>query len=266
VNRLPLLLLALALGLSLRAPPADAAPPRATGSYPADPTNNIAWSVGTSGVADIQAAFNAGRTAENGQLGASIPLLSMPAQAAWNALSAPDRAAWLINRERIDRGVMRMDGADLRPNSVSQAYAQYLLDRNAFSHTADGHTPGQRLYANAAINACHDSAWSENLFVFATSGNSVALALERAVYGWLYDDSGSAWGHRHNLLYYPYNDNSGQAGQEGLMGIGRAGGGPYQGPFAQPWNYAEIIVFDSFDPCPTWNFNPSHVFLPLIRR
>lgn len=266
MKRLCLLLLALALSFSIQAPRAAAAPPRAAGSYPADPTGDTAWAAGTAGVADIQSAFNAGRTAENAQLGTSLPMLSMPSQAAWNAMSAPDRAAWLINSERAAHGVARMDDADLRPNSVSQAYAQYLIDHDAFSHTADGNSPGQRLYANNAINACHDNAWSENLFVFVSSANNIALGTERAVYGWLYDDSCSAWGHRHNLLYYPYNDNSGQAGQEGLMGIGRATGTQYKGPFASRWNYAEIIVFDAFDPCAAWNYNLSRVFLPLLQR
>ena len=35
--------------------------------YPADPTADIPWSAGTNGVAEIQAAFNHGRTVENNQ-------------------------------------------------------------------------------------------------------------------------------------------------------------------------------------------------------
>jgi hypothetical protein len=41
---------------------------------------------------------------------------------------------------------------------------------------------------------------------------------------------------------------------EGFLGIGRANGGPYQGPFSVPWNYAEIIVMNVFDPCSTWDY------------
>jgi hypothetical protein len=70
----------------------------------------------------------------------------------------------------------------------------------------------------------------------------------------MYDDAGSGWGHRHAILWYPYNDNSGPSGQEGFLGIGRANGGPYQGPFSQPWNFAELIVMNVFDPCATWQY------------
>ncbi|MCG7852354.1 MAG: hypothetical protein MIO92_07515, partial [Methanosarcinaceae archaeon] len=49
-------------------------------------------------------------------------------------------------------------------------------------------------------------------------------------------------------LWFPYTDNSGTPGMEGFLGIGRANGGPYQGPFSAPWNYAEIIVMNVFTP------------------
>jgi len=64
---------------------------------------------------------------------------------------------------------------------------------------------------------------------------------------WMYKDSGSAWGHRHAVLCYPYNDNSGPAGEEGFLGIGRYSG-PYQG-----WNYGVVVVMNIFDPCVIWN-------------
>ena len=69
---------------------------------------------------------------------------------------------------------------------------------------------------------------------------------------WMYDDSGSSWGHRHTVLWYPYHDNSGLTGKEGFLGIGRASGGPYQGPFSTSWPFAELIVMNVFDPCSTW--------------
>src|SRR3990172_4020279 len=74
-------------------------------NYPTDPTADIPWSGGTNGVADIQAAFNNARTVENSQLGSSIPMLTLPGQTEWNSMSDGQKALWLINRERIDRGV-----------------------------------------------------------------------------------------------------------------------------------------------------------------
>ena len=253
------LIATICLVLLASAPAVLAAPPSAQPSfanYPLDPTADIPWSdSGLSGVAAIQAAFNNGRTQENAQLGTAIPVLTMPSQAEWDAKSDSERAFWLINRDRIDRGVMALDNVETNVTSVAQTYAQYLLDNNAWGHNEDGRSPWQRMDANPTIGACREFlSIGENLAVFVTSGSSIALPVERSVYMWNYDDSGSSWGHRHANMWYPYNDNSGTAGKEGFFGIGRAHGGPYQGPFSQPWNYAEIIVMNVFDPCSSWSY------------
>jgi uncharacterized protein YkwD len=247
------------------------AAPTAPQSYPQDPNTNMAdwWPGSSAGVADIESVFNSARAAENAQLGKSIPMLTLPPQAAWNGMDANARALWLANRERIDRGVLPLQGTEANVTSVAQYYAQYLLSHNTFSHNADGKDPWQRLNTNPAINACHDFvSIAENLYVSVTSGNSIALPVEQAIYSWMYTDSGNSWGHRHTLLWYPYNDNSGPAGREGFLGIGQAGGGPYQGPFSQPWNHAEIIVMNVFDPCQTWQYvtTSPRTYLPWSRR
>ena len=227
-------------------------------SYPTDPTADIPWSGGMSTVAHIQAAFNHARTVENSQLGTSIPMMTLPSQTEWNSMSDGEKALWLINRERIDRGVAPLQGLEVNVGSVAQYYADYLLDNNTWGHNADGRSPWERLEDNSAIGACHDFlSVAENLFVFVTSGSSISLPLERAIYGWMYEDGPCCgWGHRHAILWYPYNDNSGAVGSEGFLGIGRANGGPYQGPFSQSWNFAEIIVMNVFDPCASWNDTP----------
>ncbi len=222
-------------------------------SYPADPTTNISWSAGTNGVADIQSAFNNARNIENSQLGTSIPVMSLPSQVEWDNMTDGEKALWLINRERIDRGIMPLDNLESNVNGVAQYYANYLLNNNAWGHYEDGNSPWERLENNPAIGVCHDFlSVSENIAVFVTSGNSISLPVERSVFMWLYDDAGSSWGHRHAILWYPYNDNSGPIGLEGFLGIGRANGGPYQGPFTSSWPFAELIVMNVFDPCPTW--------------
>ncbi|MBI4760130.1 MAG: hypothetical protein HY780_02830, partial [Chloroflexi bacterium] len=230
-------------------------------AYPPDPSSDIDWTGGTSSVADIQAAFNNARTQENSQLGKSIPMLTLPSQTAWNAMSDGERALWLINRERIDRGVMPLHGLEQNVTSVAQYYADYLLTNNTWGHNADGYSPWERLNNNPAIGACHDFlSVSENLAVFVTSGTSISIPIERSIYMWMYDDgSCCGWGHRHAILWYPYNDNSGTVGMEGFLGIGRANGGPYQGPFSQSWPFAEMIVMNVFDPCPTWDYSVPQV-------
>ena len=263
---LPALFL-LAFLLNATSSPAQALP----ASYPPDPTVDIPWNAGTSGVADIQTAFNNGRTQENAQLGLHLPMLVLPNQTTWDGMSDGAKALWLINAERVDRGVMPLHGVESNVTSVAEYYADYLLENDVFAHDADGNTPWERLNTNPAIAACHDFlSVAENLMVFATSGTSIPLPVERAVYTWMYKDAGSGWGHRHAVLWYPYNDNSGPAGMEGFLGIGRASGGPYQGPFTSVWNYATIVVMNVFDPCATWDYGEvvigDGILLPFVMK
>ena len=58
---------------------------------PPNPTADIPWSGGFSGVADIQTAFNNARSTENTQLGISIPMLTMPTQFMWDTMTNSDR-------------------------------------------------------------------------------------------------------------------------------------------------------------------------------
>ncbi len=230
-------------------------------AYPSDPNSDIPWSGGTSGVSDIQSAFNNGRTNENSQLSTSVPMMTLPSQGEWDGLTDSEKAFWLVNRERIDRGVLPLHGVEANVESVADYYANYLLDNDAWGHFEDGNSPPDRLNTNPAINACHDFlSVSENLAVFVTSGSSIPLPIERSVYGWMYEDAGSSWGHRHAILWYPYTDNSGTVGMEGFFGIGRANGGPYQGPFSSPWPFAEMIVMNVFDPCPSWDYGSDEIF------
>jgi uncharacterized protein YkwD len=227
-------------------------------AYPLDPTSDIPWVGDTISVTDIQSAFNNARAVENSQLGSAIPMLTLPSQAEWDAKNDGERALWLINRERIDRSVHPLHGLEANVTSVAQYYAQYLIDNNAWGHEADGRSPWQRLGDNPVIGACRDSlSVAENLAVFMTSGTSISLPVEKAIYVWMYED-GSSWGHRHAILWYPYTDNSGTMGKEGFLGIGRANG-PYIDWQSKYWPYAEMIVMNVFDPCASWNYGPAPV-------
>jgi hypothetical protein len=224
-------------------------------AYPSDPSADIPWSCGISGVESIQCAFNQARSAEKDQLGTSLPSLTFPTQTAWDSMSDGEKGLWIINRERVDRGVAPLEDIETSVTGVAATYAHFLLDNDAWGHYEDGRSPWERLDDNEAIGACHDQlSVSENLAVLVSTGG-IALPVERSVYMWMYDDAGSGWGHRHAILWYPYNDNSGMLGGEGLLGIGRASGGPYQGPFSNPWPFAEIVVMNVFDPCVNWEYD-----------
>lgn len=217
-------------------------------NYPPDPETDREWTDGAyNGVGDIQAEFNAARTHENSELGTTVPMMTLPSQSVWDAMTDGEKVLWLIHRERVDRGVASLHDLETNVTDVAQNYADYLLANDATGHTADGSDPWARMDANPTIGACREFlSVGENLAYFWTTGTSISLPLERSVYMWMYDDSGSSWGHRHAILWYPYNDNSGPDGLEGFLGIGRASG-PHQG-----WNHAEIIVMNIFDPCSSW--------------
>jgi uncharacterized protein YkwD len=224
--------------------------------YPADPVDDTSWPYSDeSRVIDIQSRFNTARSNENSQLGSAIPMLAMPPQSDWDAKSPGEKALWLINRERIDRGIAPLYGLETNVGRVAQDYARYLLDHDAFAHDADGQSPWERLDGNPAIEACHDILGvAENLAVL---WGEWTLPIERAVYMWMYADSDHYWGHRHAVLWYPYKDNSGAQGVEGFLGIGLASG-EYQG-----WSDAHIMVMNVFDPCTTWAYSESDVELSV---
>lgn len=233
----------------------DPLTPFQASAYPPDPSSDIEWSCGTSGVASIQCAFNNARSSENTQLGTSLPPLTFPSQSAWDAMSEGERTLWIINRERVDRETAALEDIEANVTEVAETYAHFLLDNDAWGHYEDGRSPWQRLADNPVIGACYDQlSVAENLAVFVSSG-SIPIPIERSVYMWMYDDAGSSWGHRHAILWYPYNDNSGLPGKEGFLGIGRASGGPYKGPFSNEWPFAEMIVMNVFDPCASWEYD-----------
>jgi uncharacterized protein YkwD len=233
-------------------------PMNTIGQYYKDLTkdiNQVPASFGN-GVSDIQSAFNNGRTNENQQLGTSLPQLTFPTN--WASMNIQQRATWLINKERVDRGLKAFTGTDTNVTSIAKYYADYLLKNNKFGHNEDGLTPPTRLDKNPTVAACHEATYaSENLYVTVSSSTvDIPYELEYAIYGWLYKDAGSAWGHRRCLLQTSFKDNSGSMNEEGLFGIGVATGGPYKGNFSQSWNYAELVVFEVIDPCSSWIYTP----------
>lgn len=220
-------------------------------AYIANPPADMEWPYGGgSDVGAIEVQFNAARDQDPS---VSVPL-RLPSQDAWNAMSDGAKAVWLINRERVDRGVPPLAGVESNVTQVAQDYAEYLLQNNEFSHYADGRDPWQRLDSNEAIGACHDFLGaSENIAAF---WGDWSLTVERAIFNWMYNDSQSGWGHRSMVLWPYYSDNSGKTGEEGFVGLGRAGGA-YMG-----WPYGEVIVLNVFDPCASWATAASGVAMP----
>lgn len=224
----------------------------ATANYPTDPPRNIEWSAGESNWQDIADAFNAARRQESELLGLQLSAITLPSVEIWASMSYGERVLWLVNDERVIRGLPPLQGLETNVTAVAQSYAQYLLAENLFAHDGDGRSPHERLHANPVIGACYDFLGiSENLYLYASSGtNTPPLLIERMVYQMLYNNADSGWGHRHALLWSSYTENSGESDREGFLGVGIAQGSyTLQGRFYQN---AHMIVLNFFDPCATW--------------
>jgi uncharacterized protein YkwD len=230
--------------------------PLMAADYPSDPSSDFVWSAGFGGVVDVQKAFNRARATENSDLGTFIPPMTLPSQSTWNAMTEGERALWLINQERTARELKPLHGLEKNVTEVAQDWAEWLLANSKFGHEFNGSTPYKRLYAKPAIGACHDPlSVSENIyFIATTSVDGNPIPIEQAVYTWMYDDKAYGWGHRHAMLWTPYADNSGTAGQEGFLGIGHARGS-YTNPF-NGYRYpdTDLIVMNVFDPCAGWSY------------
>ncbi len=236
----------------------------AAGQYPPDPTADIPWSpvnFAEIPVAEIEQAFNDARAVEATQLGITLPDLVMPSQVDWDAMTADEQGLFLINDERAARGVPELENHHTRVHDIAQQFAEWLLANDAWGHDQDWDddgdldSPWDRLESDPEINDCHDFLGiAENLAVFVSSGPNPDEVVARSIYSWNYHDSGFAWGHRHACLWNAFNDNGGVTGIEGLMGMGVALGGPYQGPFGDPWPTAALVVYNVFDPCSTWDY------------
>jgi len=121
--------------------------------YPEDPLSDVEWSTGTSGVGDIETAFNTARKNENAELGTTIPMLSLPSQAEWDAMTGDEKALWLINREREDRSVAPLHGIEENVDAVAQDYAGYLAEHDVFGHREDGNSPWEAIKNNIYISS-----------------------------------------------------------------------------------------------------------------
>jgi uncharacterized protein YkwD len=210
------------------------------------PSANIKWSASGETVQDIADAFNYAR----GQDSTISKVLVMPSQSEWDAMSNQEKALYLTNKERYDRGIKPFEGIDQDVVGVAQNYAELLYTKGKFGHTEDG-SPWDRLDSVDLIKNNKDFfGYAENLYAAAGSASYTTNPIAKAIYGWIYDDSGSAWGHRKFSLATGLNDNSGEAGVEGLMGFGIKTGDDYD--YYAGWK-STIVVMNVFDPSSSWN-------------
>lgn len=213
---------------------------------------NIAWNgpnvvAGGTTVDDVEAAFNNGRTQENTALGTNLPAINFPTNTIWNTMSLQEKSIWIINKERVDRGLVPFEACADELIGVAQNYAQYLFDNDTTGHIADGHNALYRLQQNATVNSCMQSYCENIAYTYSGYANAPTNAVERMIYWLIYEDAGSAWGHRKNFFVSTYIDNSGVIGAEGLLGVGYVQGSDYR-----TWLTGAVVVFNIIDPCSSW--------------
>ncbi len=221
-------------------------------------------------VADIEANFSAARAGDS-TVPSEFKTLSLPTEfktlvcpdgsstcttqeqvEKWFTLSIQARGLYLANVERVARGLPPFEGVSKDVADLAQQYAERVAASGGLNHnlsmTVDGtatNTPWERLAAKSTVNASSEFySYAENL---AYTGdwqvfNNVPIA--HSIYSWIYDDSGSSWGHRDFHLSI-LNDNSGDVGAEGLVGFGVA---TVSANFENTY-----VVFNAYDPASDWD-------------
>jgi len=198
------------------------------------------------------------------------------------------------------------EGIEQQIDQISLSYGQLLHNTNGTGHAQpsgniDIDSPYKRIDHNPFIgnrtedetliekNTCHEFLnRSENLAFYTNRSNypvgaeSIPYPLERAIYGWLYEDSGSHWGHRETALLQDkdlqnqstengFNNNYSSTKNEGFIGIYVEGSQRYQ-PFENPnpdlyqYRYSVVVVMNLFDPIDTQSARQRHCNYPVLKR
>ena len=206
---------------------------------PKDLLMNVTVATNWSTVETIENTFNTARRQEEMQLGLpanSIQNLNLPGQNTWDAYSLDQKALYICNDERTSRaginygtGAVKglpFNGIEANIDAAAQNWSQYLVDNNAWGHchptNNNADCPGGRIAA-AYPNGCTEFGGGiENLSAHSSGTIPLVDAALGAIFGWIYEDATSAWGHRHAMLAQSYDDDYGAAGQEGFVGFGVA--------------------------------------------
>ena len=142
----------------------------------------------------------------------SLPSLSL-SLAAYEAMTVPEQLFVIANVERLARGIPPVAGLTTQLDILAQAGAS-VGDDPVFP----AHLTGGASLANGGSNWA--GGWIDPL---------------GADYAWMYDDGGSNWGHRDDILRtYPGVGACGSSGAQGYMGAGFiASGATYETSLAE---------------------------------
>jgi hypothetical protein len=222
-------------------------------------------------LANIASAYNRARGIENTNIcpagacepGAAVMPTNMAFPADYLNRSFSERALWLLNSERVARGLLPFEGVDPAVATNAQTWAQHLIDQNSFHHQGQPHPDGSpslgaREAIEAICNGCVGNIGTnaaENLYSrseYSLPNRAILddFGLERAFYGWMYEDRESGgtdqrWGHRHALLWNNLVNDHGPAGSEGFIAIGVAKANDDLGTFLGERQAVVWVAIDS---------------------
>ena len=227
------------------------------------PDDNIAW-VGSNytDVSEIEKAFNNARLIDS----SVTQYLIMPSQSEWDAMSVQEQGLYLVNSERQARGIKPYEGITPDVVTIAQDYSDYIRTNNqVIGHYNDGLSPLERLNTSPDIQANSDfNSKPESVFSHTAAGPTPTDSdmVVRAVYYWVYFDkfplSGSAWGHRDQLLLNDFNENSNGPHKEGLAGFGISTGA-YDPSLSGQGLVGGVVVFNTFDQSSGWDHGDTTV-------
>ncbi len=220
-------------------------------------------------------AFNYARRKEEIQFSLAVNSLgSLTLPANYTSKTAAQRALYLINQERIARaganygsgavGGLPLDAVENNLSAIAQGHANDMATNKFFGHTGtNGQSPYQRINASTTYGGtCNQfMTYAENIYISCgSSATSSTYLIEQAIYGWIYQDSGSAWGHRRAIMIQGADDNSGTgytndrglATSEGFLGIGISSTSSFTAsPCGSAFPNAQFVVMMVVDPSPT---------------
>ena len=216
--------------------------------------------IGTT-VSDIESAFNYARSLDS----TVNKALTLPSQEVWDSLSKEEQALYILNKERLDRGLKPFEGVvsmNTKFNStnpttlseVAQGYANVLYTKTTLDHNLDGDVTSRLNRVEAIKNGSEYIPYNESLYAEGNSFKLDSIPLIKAVYNWIYADekpaAGKPWGHRAMCLMKVPNDDFGKKGAEGIVGFGLVQGENY----AMTPNYkSSIVVMNIINPTSSWN-------------
>lgn len=196
------------------------------------------WEIKENSLKAVISLFNKARKKEN------LPALNIDLNS-WSTTDDTTKMFELINEERLARGISEFKGISQTLNTISQSYADTLINYSKIGHRTYGGNSWNRIASDPKISTCYERIdYAENISWFKSNIGYQPFYIERSVFTWLYNDARHDWRHRHMLLYrnFTYNNES----SEGLIGVGVA-----HGPM-KAYKYNTIVILNLFDPCKKW--------------